>query len=428
MKDLKLGIYGEIGVDWLVDRNGSIQSRWGGAGLYAAVAAARQEVEVELLTLIGPELNKNVKSIWEYLGVSFSKAHYLENYSFPRYMVTGFAYYQTKVSRPMSELKFNHQYCPQISDDVQGILIFPIGHTIPIKLCREAFERGVPVFLDPKPNQESIIDAREALPYTTVLLANEQEILLLTETDNRSNAITKLKDAGPQYIVVKNGMRGCSIFRQGILVEEIPAFKSSVLCSLGSGDVFGGVLAPTFLETRDLKFSTELASCVAANFIENFEIETVIPKKAALKDVLKRERIVWSNSNLQIYLAGPFFSDQELFWVNQVCDILESAGISVLSPSRENGVIGQYENWEQRQIIFDQDLDLLEKANLVVAILDHDDPGTCFEMGYAYKKKIPIIGLKTSTFPLNNMITFGCHKICTSIEELMSEVSSYGKQ
>lgn len=39
MKGLTLGIYGEIGVDWLVDRNGFIQSRWGGAGLYAAVAA-----------------------------------------------------------------------------------------------------------------------------------------------------------------------------------------------------------------------------------------------------------------------------------------------------------------------------------------------------------------------------------------------------
>lgn len=425
---LKLAIFGEIGVDWLVDRNGSIQSRWGGAGLYAAVAAARQEAKVELLTLIGPELNRNIKSLWEYLGISFNEAQYYENYSFPRYMVTRFGNYQTKVSRPMSELKFNYQYCPQISADFQGILIFPIGHTIPIKLCREAFNRGIPVFLDPKPNHESILDAREALPYTTFLLANEQETLLLTETDNPSNAINKLRDTGPEYIVVKNGSRGCSIFKKGILVEQIPAFKSSVLCSLGSGDVFGGVLATTFMETKDIKFSAELASCVAANFIENFDIETVIPKKAALKDVLQRERIVWSNSNLQIYLAGPFFSGQELFWVNQICDALESAGIKVLSPSRENGIIKQNETWEQRQTIFEQDIDLLEKADLVVAILDHDDPGTCFEMGYAYKKKIPIIGLKTSIFPLNNMITFGCNKICTSIEQLMSEVYSYGKQ
>ncbi|KTE91833.1 PfkB family carbohydrate kinase [Desulfitobacterium hafniense] len=425
---MKLAIFGEIGVDWLVDRNGFIQSRWGGAGLYAAVAAARQEAGVELLTLIGPELNRNIKSIWEFLGVSFNKAQYHEKYSFPRYMVTGFSNYQTKVTRPMSQLKFNHQYYPQISADVQGILIFPIGHTIPIELCREAFERGIPVFLDPKPNQESILDAREALPYTTFLLVNEQEILLLAETDNRSNAIDKLKDAGPEYIVVKNGIRGCSIFKKGILVEEIPAFRSLVLCSLGSGDVFGGVLATTFLETQDLKFSADLASCVAANFIENFEVETVIPKKAARIDVMQRERISWLSSNLQVYLAGPFFSDQELFWVNQVCDILESAGIRVLSPSRENGVIGQYENWEQRKTIFEQDLVLLENADLVVAILDHDDPGTCFEMGYAYNKKIPIIGLKTSISPLNNMITFGCNKICTSIEQLMSEVYSYGKK
>ena len=430
MIGLKLAIFGEIGIDWLVDSNGTIQSRWGGAGLYAAVAAARQEAEVEFLTLIGPELHKNVKSLWEYLGISFNTAQYNENYSFPRYMVTGFGNYQTKLSRPMNELKLNHQYYPPFLADVQGILIFPISHTIPISLCKEAFERGVPVFLDPKPNQESILDARAALPYTTFLLVNEQETILLAETDSLLKAIEWLRDTGPEYIIVKNGIRGCSIFKKGVLIEKIPAFKSAVLCSLGSGDVFGGVFATTFLESKDIKFSVELASCVAANFIENFEIETVIAKKAALKDVFQRGRLTSLASfdnTTQVYLAGPFFSDQELFWVNKISNALEGSGIKVLSPSRENGIIGQSEDWEQRRIIFEKDIDLLEKADLVVALLDHDDPGTNFEMGYAYNKEIPIIGLKTSMSPLNNMIVFCCNKICTSIDQLISEVFAYGK-
>lgn len=424
---MNLTIYGEIGIDWLISHDASVTDRWGGAGLYAALAASRQEAEVEFFTLVGPELKKNTFSLWEHLGVSISSAQFNEDYSFPRYLVTGFRNYETKVSRPMSEVKFNHKYSPKVPTNSEGLLAFPIGHTIPIELCEEAFKRGIPVFLDPKPNRDSISDARKALPYTTILLANEEEILLLADEDERSNAIDKLKGMGPEYVVVKSGIRGCSIFHKGVLIAEIPAFISSVKYTLGSGDVFGGALATTFLRTKDIKYSVDLASCVAANFIENFEIEAVISRRAAQRDMLQRNRAKLPCDKINVYLAGPFFCAQELNWINQVCKMLEGAGINVLSPSRENGIIKPNEEFEGRQQVFRRDLELLEKADLLVAILDHDDTGTCFEIGYAFKKQVPVIGLKTSMAPLNNMIAFGCRKIYDSIEQLIQEIYTYGK-
>lgn len=111
-------------------------------------------------------------------------------------------------------------------------------------------------------------------------------------------------------------------------------------------------------------------------------------------------------------------------WVNQICSILETIGFKVYSPSRENGVINNSTSFEERKAIFKDDISLLIKSDIVIALLDHDDPGTCFEIGYAFSMCKPIIGLKTSPFNLNNMILYGCNSICESIDHLISEVCS----
>jgi len=128
-----------------------------------------------------------------------------------------------------------------------------------------------------------------------------------------------------------------------------------------------------------------------------------------------------------IYLAGPFFSSQEILWVSQVCQSLETCGFKVLSPSRENGIIAVNTDLGTKKQIFSADIELLEKSDLVVALLDHNDTGTCFEIGYAFNKHIPIIGLRTSCEPMNNMIFSGCTAICDSIQQVISEVYKIAK-
>ncbi|MNO91577.1 2'-deoxynucleoside 5'-phosphate N-hydrolase 1 [compost metagenome] len=164
----------------------------------------------------------------------------------------------------------------------------------------------------------------------------------------------------------------------------------------------------------------KIGNCVAANFIESFAIETVIDKAGVEKDIHFREKfIVNDDSPKKIYLAGPFFSSQEIQWVEHITDRLEDARFTVLSPSRENGFISKDTSFEQKRSIFHLDIDLLNSSDVVVALLDHDDPGTCFEVGYAFEKGIPVYGFKTSQTDLNNMIQFGCIQIIEDIEELI---------
>ncbi len=155
-------IYGEIALDFLVSEKGSISSRMGGAGgLYAALSAARLGGEkVDFLTLVGPQVEEYSLSIWNQIGVSFKHAKIDKNYVHPNYLVTGFENYRKKVSIPMTSIKHDIRYFPDLPTDSDAILIFPIGHSLPRKLCIAAKNEDKILFLDPKPNEKSIEDTR----------------------------------------------------------------------------------------------------------------------------------------------------------------------------------------------------------------------------------------------------------------------------
>ncbi len=255
------------------------------------------------------------------------------------------------------------------------------------------------------------------------MLVNEEELFLLSLENYLKKRIEKLLRKGPKYIIIKRGIKGCVIAEKGRKLVIVPSYKSNAICTLGSGDVFGGALTAIFLETQDIVYSVKFSSCLAASFIESIETERM-PSRRAIENYLDKREIISFNSlnNITVYLAGPFFSKEELNWVNYIHECLEGCGVSVLSPYKENGVIDISTSMEGRNYIFNSDLVLLHKSDIVVALLDHNDPGTCFEIGYAYSEKIPVIGLKTSKEKLNNMLLFGCNKICDSIEDLISEV------
>jgi nucleoside 2-deoxyribosyltransferase len=77
--------------------------------------------------------------------------------------------------------------------------------------------------------------------------------------------------------------------------------------------------------------------------------------------------------------------------------------------------------------IYERDLQKLEEADVIVAILNGPDvdSGTAFEVGYACAKGKPVVGLKTDVRvfargeELNNMLTQGVRGIARSFEELV---------
>src|SRR5258708_2086311 len=93
---------------------------------------------------------------------------------------------------------------------------------------------------------------------------------------------------------------------------------------------------------------------------------------------------------MKIYLAGPLFSTAERAFNGRLAGLLREMNFEVWLPQEsEQG------SMSPRQI-FEEDVRGIDWADVVVANMDGADPdsGTCWECGYAYRKK-PIVIFRT---------------------------------
>jgi nucleoside 2-deoxyribosyltransferase len=93
---------------------------------------------------------------------------------------------------------------------------------------------------------------------------------------------------------------------------------------------------------------------------------------------------------MRIYLAGPLFTAAERAFNRRLRDLLEKYGHEVWLPQEHEP------RSQAARDIFLTDIEGLESSDVVVANMDGPDPdsGTCWECGYAYKKK-PIVVYRT---------------------------------
>ena len=92
---------------------------------------------------------------------------------------------------------------------------------------------------------------------------------------------------------------------------------------------------------------------------------------------------------MRIYFAGPLFSAAERDWNATLAAALRRAGHEVFLPQEQ-------EPDKDAAGIFTTDIGGIDRADGLVAIVDGADPdsGTCWEVGYAYRKK-PIVLVRT---------------------------------
>tara|TARA_B100000700_G_scaffold7561_1_gene7988 strand:+ start:213 stop:629 length:417 start_codon:yes stop_codon:yes gene_type:complete len=110
---------------------------------------------------------------------------------------------------------------------------------------------------------------------------------------------------------------------------------------------------------------------------------------------------------MKAYIAGPLFDDHEREYLEKIAEILEETGISTFLPHRDAGLVTGEFTQEKKVKVFDKDMEFLEPADIVIALLTGRDvdSGTAAEIGYAYKSGKRLIGISANTVkPINNFI------------------------
>ncbi len=136
----------------------------------------------------------------------------------------------------------------------------------------------------------------------------------------------------------------------------------------------------------------------------------------------------------QIYLAGPLFSKAERDFNLYLRDRLVEIGFNVFLPQEDGDDTISSRLEDRMKNIFINDVKGIDESDIVLAVLDGGsdvDSGTAWEMGYAYAKGIPVLGLKTDfrTFGdegiVNLMMEMSMDRLERDVEDILKVLEDY---
>lgn len=130
-----------------------------------------------------------------------------------------------------------------------------------------------------------------------------------------------------------------------------------------------------------------------------------------------------------VYLAAPLFSEAECDFNRKLKSELNSFGFDVFLPQEDSNNV--HDRTDRQKIIFNKNLAGIEKSDILVAVIDGADvdSGTAWEIGYAFAKGKPVIGLRTDfrTLGIEGTVNLMIERsviLCMSISELLNHLKS----
>lgn len=262
--------------------------------------------------------------------------------------------------------------CPSISisNKNQNFLVFGM-------LEGDAVVQGNKVVYDPQsPNSPKPFDQNGSTAQCLALVLNETEAKKLVESALSKKTLNeigeKLLDQAT-IVIIKQGAKGALLFEKdndSIQIFTIPSYQTESVWKIGTGDVFSAIFAYHWIvENLSAKESADLASQATAFYAETQGFATCL-QPLPLYPSLK------SFNTKNVYLAGPFFTLPELWFIDQCRQALLELGLDVFSPYHDVGL------GDANKVVA-QDIKAIENCDVVFAILDGMDTGTIFEIGYA---------------------------------------------
>lgn len=130
---------------------------------------------------------------------------------------------------------------------------------------------------------------------------------------------------------------------------------------------------------------------------------------------------------MKVYIAGKIWTESEREMLEKIDLLCKSLNLQTFLPHRD---VGFAESVKDAKKIFDGDItEGFKGISLIIASLDglHVGAGTAWELGYAYAKGIPAIGIKTDesvedSFEYLSSILIASMPIVSSMDELKEKI------
>ena len=129
-------------------------------------------------------------------------------------------------------------------------------------------------------------DLLKVLKKVDIVFLNETEAKMLTQTSNTIQAIKKIAELGPQFIVIKKGEYGSTLYSRKHGFYQVPALPiENIIDPTGAGDSFAGgffgslaarLNSEQIPEWSDLKVATLAGTVLSSQTIQDFSMKALL--------------------------------------------------------------------------------------------------------------------------------------------------------
>lgn len=243
---------------------------------------------------------------------------------------------------------------------------------------------------DPQ-STDDVLFTQDHLPWDAparlAICANATETRAFTGGPDVEAAARQMTETlGAEVVVTKAGARGCLV-TEGRRQRQtwVGAHPTAAVHKLGSGDVFSAAFAHAWQSGSEPVDAARFASAATAWWCDGRGLQLTPRALGGETPDAGSDELDNAGRAPLIYLAGPFFSIEQRWLIDECKAFLESAGARVFSPVHEIGLGGPE--------VAEADLAGLARCDAVFAILDGWDPGTLFETGWATAHNIPVVAV-----------------------------------
>ncbi|MEK6974164.1 MAG: nucleoside 2-deoxyribosyltransferase [Nanoarchaeota archaeon] len=135
---------------------------------------------------------------------------------------------------------------------------------------------------------------------------------------------------------------------------------------------------------------------------------------------------------VKAYIAGLLWEETNRKKLEQIDELCKSLGIDTYLPHRDGGI---YKEGMDPKPIFKKDKEMIDWSDFMVAVLSWESigSGTAWELGYAYAKEKPIIGVVEDKKSINKefrtcVMCFNSANLIESLDELKKELVKLQKK
>lgn len=273
----KLVIVGTVAFDAIETPFGKTDKILGGAATYIGLAASQFNVEGAIISIVGGDFPKEDIQLLKDKGMDVEGLQVVEDGK--TFFWSG-KYHNDMNTRDtlITDLNVLEHFEPVVPEAYKNTEVLMLGNLHP--LVQQAVIDQIPVrpklvVLDTMNfwMDHALEDLLKVISKVDVITINDEEARQLTGEYSLVVAAKKIKEMGPEYVVIKKGENGALLFHKEDVFFAPALPLKEVFDPTGAGDSFAGGFTGYLAKTRDYSYENIKNAVIYGSVLASFCVE-----------------------------------------------------------------------------------------------------------------------------------------------------------